>query len=428
MNLLIKNIDVIPMTERNLILENVDIHIVDNKISYLGAEKSSFVPDKIIDGKGKIAIPGLINAHTHLGMSLMRNYADDLDLMTWLQEEIWPFEAKLGREDIYYASKLSMIELIKCGCTSFVDMYFEMDRVADAALEIGIRGVITPGYIEDDNSENRVKNYRKIFEKYNDKDGLIKVMIAPHSPYTVGKDHLIMLLQLAKELNTGIHIHLSETKVEVENAIRDFGKSPIAYVNELGLFDVPTIAAHCVHIDENDMKILAEKDVYVVHNPSSNLKLASGFAKIDKMMEEGVSVALGTDGASSNNNLDMFEEMHIASLLGKAVSNDPKALDAYKTLEMATVNGAKAIGMGEVLGSLEEGKLADITIVDMNKTHLVPANNKISMIVYAAQASDVDTVVINGKVVMENRNVIGVDEASIVDEVNKRLKVLKETK
>lgn len=428
MNLLIKNIDVIPMTERNLILENVDIQIVDNKISYIGPERSGFTPDKIIDGKGKIAIPGLINAHTHLGMSLMRNYADDLDLMTWLQDEIWPFEAKLGREDIYYASKLSMIELIKSGCTAFVDMYFEMDRVADAALEIGIRGVITPGYIEDDNSENRIKNYKSVFEKYNDKDGLIKVMIAPHSPYTVGKDHLIKLLELAKELNTGLHIHLSETGIEVENARRDFGKSPIAYVNELGLFDVPTIAAHCVHIDEDDIKILADKNVYVVHNPSSNLKLASGFAKVDKMMEMGVKVALGTDGASSNNNLNMFEEMHIASLLAKAVSNDPKALDAYATLEMATVSGAEAIGMGQVLGSLEEGKLADIAIIDLNKTHLVPANNKISMIVYAAQASDVDTVIINGNVIMENRNIIGVDEASIIDEVNKRLEILKETK
>lgn len=428
MNLLIKNIDVIPMTERNLILENVDIQIVDNKISYIGPEKSGFTPDKIIDGKGKIAIPGLINAHTHLGMSLMRNYADDLDLMTWLQDEIWPFEAKLGREDIYYASKLSMIELIKSGCTAFVDMYFEMDRVADAALEIGIRGVITPGYIEDDNSENRIKNYKSVFEKYNDKDGLIKVMIAPHSPYTVGKEHLIKLLELAKELNTGLHIHLSETGIEVENARRDFGKSPIAYVNELGLFDVQTIAAHCVHIDEDDMKILADKNVYVVHNPSSNLKLASGFAKVDKMMEMGVKVALGTDGASSNNNLNMFEEMHIASLLAKAVSNDPKALDAYATLEMATLSGAEAIGMGQVLGSLEEGKLADIAIIDLNKTHLVPANNKISMIVYAAQASDVDTVIINGNVVMENRNIIGVDEASIIEEVNKRLEILKETK
>ncbi len=428
MNLLIKNIDVIPMTEKNLILENVDIHIVDNRISYIGSEKDGFTADKIIDGKGKIAIPGLINAHTHLGMSLMRNYADDLDLMTWLQDEIWPFEAKLGREDIYYASKLSMIELIKSGCTAFVDMYFEMDRVADAALEIGIRGVVTPGYIEDDKSEDRIKNYRNIYEKYNDKDGLIKVMIAPHSPYTVGKEHLLRLIKLAKELNIGIHIHLSETKIEVENAMRDFGKSPIAYVEELGLFEVPTIAAHCVHVNENDMRILAENNVFVVHNPSSNLKLASGFAKVDKMMELGVKVALGTDGASSNNNLNMMEEMHMASLLGKAVSNDPKALDAYQTLEMATVNGAKSIGMGDELGSLENGKLADIAILDMNKTHLVPANNKISMIVYAAQASDVDTVIINGRVVMENRKLIGVDETSIVNEVNKRLMVLKETK
>ncbi|WP_425539694.1 amidohydrolase [Microaceticoccus formicicus] len=428
MNLLIKNIDVIPMTEKNLILENVDIHIVDNRISYIGVEKDGFTADKIIDGKGKIAIPGLINAHTHLGMSLMRNYADDLDLMTWLQDEIWPFEAKLGREDIYYASKLSMIELIKSGCTAFVDMYFEMDRVADAALEIGIRGVVTPGYIEDDKSEDRIRNYRNIYEKYNDKDGLIKVMIAPHSPYTVGKEHLLKLIKLAKELNTGIHIHLSETKMEVENAMRDFGKSPIAYVEELGLFEVHTIAAHCVHVDENDMRILAENNVFVVHNPSSNLKLASGFAKVDKMMELGVKVALGTDGASSNNNLNMMEEMHIASLLGKAVSNDPKALDAYQTLEMATINGAKSFGMGDELGSLENGKLADIAIIDMNKTHLVPANNKISMIVYAAQASDVDTVIINGRVVMENGELIGVDEASIVDEVNKRLRALKETK
>lgn len=423
MKILIKDVATIPMTENGVVLQKVCICIQDERIVHVGDEPSDFNPDKVIDGKNKLAIPGLINAHTHLGMSMLRNYADDLDLMTWLQEEVWPFEAKLNAEDIYYASKLSMIELIKSGCTTFVDMYFEMDRVADAALEIGMRGVLTPGYIEDENSEKRIESYRDLHAKYSDKE-LLKVMIAPHAPYTVGAEHLKKLVELAKELEVGIHIHLSETKVEVDNAYKAFGKSPIAYVNELGLFEVPTIAAHCVHIDDEDMKILADKAVYVVHNPSSNLKLASGFAKVGEMKKHGIKVALGTDGASSNNNLNMVEEMHLASILAKAVSGDPKAMSAYETLEMATKIGASAIGMGDELGTIEAGKLADITIIDMTGTHLTPANDLVSMVVYTAQASDVCTVLINGKVVMEDRT-LDVEEDLIKLEVLNRLDRIK---
>ena len=426
MKIQINNIAVIPMTEVGRVIENACIYIEDERIVHVGEELNDFKPDKVIDGKNKLAIPGLINAHTHLGMSMLRNYADDLDLMSWLQDEVWPFEAKLNAEDIYYASKLSMIELIKSGCTTFVDMYFEMDRVADAALEIGMRGVLTPGYIEDANSEKRIESYREIYKNYHNRDNLLKVMIAPHAPYTVGADHLKKLVELAKELELGIHIHLSETKTEVDNAYRDFGKSPISYVNELGLFEVPTIAAHCVHIDEEDMTILADKGVHVVHNPSSNLKLASGFAKVSEMKSHGVKVALGTDGASSNNNLNMVEEMHLASILAKAVSGDPKSMTAYETLEMTTKIGAQAIGMGEDLGSIEEGKLADITLIDLSATHLTPANDLISMVVYTAQASDVCTVIVNGKVIMEDRK-LDVDEEHIKTEVLNRLsRIVKE--
>ncbi|MDO5718847.1 MAG: amidohydrolase [Tissierellia bacterium] len=425
MKILIDNIDIIPMTKRDLVLENSCIEIDGEKIISVGSKTEGFKPDKIIDGKDKLAIPGLINAHTHMGMSYMRNYADDLDLMDWLQDEIWPLEAKLTREDIYYSSKLSMLESIKSGITTFVDMYFEMDRVGDAALEIGMRGVLTPGYIEDDRSEQRIEAYRRLYENYDGKSGLLKVMIAPHAPYTVGKEHLFKLIELSKELNTGIHIHLAETEFEEKEAYKNFGMSTIKYIDSLGLFEQPTIAAHCVHVDDEDIEIMAEKNVHVVHNPSSNLKLASGFAKVQQMLDAGVKLALGTDGSSSNNNLNMIEEMHIASIMAKAVSKNPKALSAYDTLKMATMGGAEAIGMGKQLGAIEAGRLADISIIDLNKIHLKPINNKISLVVYSAQASDIDTVIINGNIVMESRKIIGVDENEIIEEVDYRMKRLR---
>ncbi len=425
MNIWIKGITAIPVTQPGLILDNTNIYITDDKILHIGEALSDFVAELVIDGAGKLAIPGLINMHTHLGMSLLRNYTDDLDLMTWLTEAIWPFEARLNREDIYYGSLLSMIESIRAGVTCFNDMYFEMDRVGDAALEIGMRGALSSGFIEDERVEERLEGIETLHREYHGKGGLLQVFVAPHAPYTVGPNALVRLRDLAEKLETRIHIHLSETRGEVDRAYESWGKSPIAHVASLGLFELPTIAAHCVHVDEEDIRIMSEQGVFVAHNPSSNLKLASGFAPIQKMLDSGVQVSLGTDGSSSNNNVNMVEELHLASLLAKGVSLDPKALNAYQALEMATASGAAALGMGDRLGRLKEGYLADITILDMAKPHHCPRNHPISALVYSMQASDVETVIIAGKPVMKEGTITSIDEEEVMGEVQKRVERLK---
>lgn len=426
MRIWIKGITAIPVTERGLVLENTNIYVEDGRFTWIGEERSDFAAEKVIDGTGKLAIPGLINLHTHLGMSLMRNYADDLDLMDWLTKEIWLLEAKLSRDDIYYGSLLSMMEMIRSGTTCFNDMYMEMDRVGDAALKLGMRGVLARGFVEDDQVEEKYESIRRLYKDYHGREGLLQVAVAPHAPYTVGPEHLVRLKELALELGTFLHIHLSETAGEVERAKAAWGKSPIVHCNDLGIFEVPSIGAHCVHVDEEDIRILAEKGVTVAHNPASNLKLASGFAPVTQMMEAGVQVALGTDGASSNNRQNMIEEMHLASILAKAVSLNPKALGAYEALEMATIKGAQAIGLGDELGKLEKGYLADITIMDLSGLHHSPMNDIISDLAYSSAGSDVDTVIIQGKIVLDQGYFLGVDEEQVKGEVNRRIQRLKD--
>lgn len=414
MTILIKGINFVPMDGQSEVIENKNIYIQDGEIIHIGDIREDLKPIKVIDGKNKVAMPGLINSHTHLGMSLLRNYADDLPLHDWLTKKIWPIEAKLREDDIYWGSLLSMVEMIQGGTTAFCDMYFFMDQVGIAAEEAKIRGVLTRGLIEDDDANKKLDETKKLFKSYHGKSkGKIKVMVAPHAPYTCGSDFIKETISLARELNTGIHIHLSETKKEVEDSYAQHGKSPIKHVYDLGLFDVHTIAAHCVHLDIEDIEILKEKNVFPVNNPGSNLKLASGFAPVDEMLKRGISVALGTDGSSSNNNLNMFEEINLASLINKAVNMDAVSVPAIKALEMATINGAKALDWHEEIGSIEVGKKADIILVDLDKPHLYPHHNIISTLAYSVQASDVDTVIVDGEVIMENREINTLDVEKI---------------
>jgi len=411
MNLLIKDVTLVPMDGKNDVIKNTNVYIKGDRIAHIGDIKEDFQVDRIIDGRKKVAMPGLINAHTHLAMSLLRNYADDLPLQDWLTKKIWPIEAKLTAEDVYWGSLLSMVEMIQSGTTTFCDMYFFMEEVGRAAEESGMRGILTRGIIEEKGLEKEKIDYtRKLYEEWNDRgDGRIRVMVAPHAPYTCSPSYLREILDLAVELNTGIHIHLCETKKEVEDSFREYGKSPIKHVYELGLFKQPTIAAHCVHIDDEDMDILKANKVTAVYNPSSNLKLASGFAPVEKMLKKGVNVALGTDGSSSNNNLNMFEEIHIASIVNKAVNMDAVSVTAKDTLKMATINGAKGLNWDKEIGSLEVNKKADIILIDMDKPHLYPLHNVMSALAYSAQGSDVDTVIIDGNIVMEKREIKTLD-------------------
>ncbi len=414
MNILIKNIDLVSMDGKNELIENTNIYVVDNKIIHIGEIREDLQVEKIIDGKNKIAMPGLINAHTHMGMSLLRNFADDLPLYDWLTKKIWPVEAKLKSEDIYWGSLLSMVEMIQGGTTAFCDMYFFMDEVGKGLEESGIRGVLTRGLIEDDQAQMKLNETRELFKNWHSKgNGRIKVMVAPHAPYTCSPDFLIESFELAKELKTGIHIHLSETKKEVEDSFKLYGKSPIKHVYDLGIFDSHTIAAHCVHVDNEDIEIMKEKNVFPVNNPGSNLKLASGFSPVAQMLKRGIPVALGTDGSSSNNNLNMFEEINLASIINKAVNLDAVSVPAISALEMGTINGAKALDWDKEIGSIEIGKKADIILIDTDKPHFYPRHNIISSLAYTAQASDVDTVIVDGKIIMEKREIKTLDVEKI---------------
>lgn len=424
MNILIKNTTLITVNEKKEILENVDIAIEKDKIIYIGDIPDDFIAEKILDGTNKITMPGLINTHTHIPMSLFRNYADDLPFWEWLYEKILPLEKNLKGEDVYWGSMLSIAEMIKSGITSFVDMYFFVENISKAVDETGIRGFLALSVTDGDNDKS-LKDTKAFIENWDGKsDGRINVRIAPHAPYSCSDEFLKELVKLSKEYNKGINIHVSESEKEIEDSMKNYGKSPVERLNDLGVLDVSTLAVHCVHLSDRDIEILKEKNISVSNNPGSNLKLGNGFARVDDLINAGVNVCLGTDGSASNNNLNMFEEMNLASLINKGLTKDPQSVPAYKAIEMATINGAKAIGREREIGSIEIGKKADIIMIDINKPHFYPRNNPVSSLVYSAQASDVDTVIVDGNILMENNELLTMDLKSIMKKVELRAKSL----
>jgi 5-methylthioadenosine/S-adenosylhomocysteine deaminase len=411
MVLRIKNVDIVTIDEENRVVEKSNIYIEDGMITHMGDEIVGLEVEDTIDGSNMAALPGLVNAHTHMGMSLLRNYADDLPLHQWLTEKIWPVEANLNGEDIYWGSLLSMAEMIQTGTTTFCDMYFFMEEVGKGAQESGIRAMLTRGIVEDRNDPDRKLNEsRDLFNRYHrTSNDRVRVMIAPHAPYTCSPEFLVKAKNLARELGTGINIHLSETKREVQESYERYGKSPIRHVYDLGVLDVHTLAAHCVHVDQNDIELMVEKGVHPVNNPGSNMKLASGFAPVQAMLGKGLNVSLGTDGASSNNNLSMFKELNLAALINKAVDEDALSVKAEDALRMATINGARGLQWDREVGSLEVGKRADIILVDLDKPHLTPRHNLVSSLAYSTYGSDVDTVIVDGRVLMHNREMKTID-------------------
>lgn len=425
MSLLIKNISYLDIDQEKII-DNADILIEENKIKKIGRDLD-VKADQVFDGKGKLLTPGFVNAHTHLGMSYFRNYADDLALMDWLENEIWPIEAKLNAEDIYWSSMLSIIENIKSGVTTFCDMYYEMDKVGDAAIEAGIRGVLTRGMTDvDGEGEAKLKEFDDLYKNYQNKSGgRIRVVPAPHAIYTCSTEFLKEIAKRSLErYDSLIHIHLSETLTEVENSKKEYGMTPIEYVNSLGLLDSQIIAAHCVHITDEEIELVKDKKFFPVYNPSSNLKLASGFTPVDKLLKNNITVAMGTDGDSSNNNQDFVEEMHIGGIVNKAVTMNEKAVPAIEILKMATVNGARALGF-ENLGLIKEGYLADLTIFDLDSNSFTPRNNLISALVYSANSSDVEAVICDGDFIMKDREIVKLDEGKVRQVVNDRWEDIK---
>ena len=410
MNIEIKNAKILTMVEEKVIDGN--IYIKDNKIVKIG-ELNNFKADKKINAETMLAMPGLINAHTHLGMSLFRNFSDDVNLETWLNEKIWPLEDKLIAKDVYNASILSMAEMIMTGTTTFADMYYFEEETIKALEKTKMRGQISRGLTLPDDNYKKLNENIALFKNYNNSlDNHLQIALGPHAVYTTDKNYLKDIAKIARDMDIPIHIHLSETKKENEECKKRFGQSPCQVFDECKIFDNKTIAAHGIYLSDSDLDIIKEKEVSIIHNPSSNLKLASGFLDVNRLFKRKINVGLGTDSAASNNSLSMFKEMAIASLVGKY--NDPKNMKAFNLLKMATINGAKALSLDKYIGTLEEGKLADIILIDINNLNHTPNNNLVSSLVYSTYSNDVNTVIINGNVVYENHEFTYLDKNEIM--------------
>ena len=418
MNLLIKNATVVLPDGQT---KTANIAVEGSKILAIGEAPADFIAEQTIDAKDMLAIPGFVNAHTHASMTLLRSYADDMELMTWLNDHIWPVEAKMISNDIYWGAALAAVEMIQSGTMTFADMYGPfMERVADVVTESGMRGVLSRGIIGvAPDGEKKLEENISLYEDYNGAaNGRIKVMFGPHAPYTCPPDFLKKVAAAAQRLGAEVHIHMNETKAEIEQITKQYGKRPFEYVEDTGLFESPTLAAHCVHLSDDEIAIIKKHHIRVAHNPGSNMKLASGIAPVPRLLKEGVTVALGTDGTSSNNNLDMLQEVQLAALLHKVNEYDPLAVPAFEALKMGTEYGAKAVGL-DGIGRLEAGAKADIVLVSMKGAAWVPRFNEVSLLVYSGSAADVDTVICDGKILMQHRELKTLDEEKIKYEAQK---------
>lgn len=405
MSLLLKNLIFYSKTGQP---QKIDVFIKGEKIQKIGSNLNLKAKEKI-DGKGgKAVLPGLINCHTHAAMVLFRGYGDDSSLDRWLKEKIWPLETKLKEEDIYWGTKLACLEMIKTGTTCFNDMYWYEQSEIQAVKEMGMRakiGLVLLDFLP----KGSKAHIEKLYEKLTAKQLItIQLSIAPHSIYTVSKENLIWAKNFAKLHNLLLHIHLSETKKEVKDCQKKYHLRPAEYLEKIGFLKENVILAHSIWLSDKEIAILKKKKCHVVYNPCSNMKLASGVFPYLKLKKAGINICLGTDGAASNNSLDMIEEMKFASLLQKTKEVDPTITPAKEIFEAATENGAKALNLN--LGQIEEGKLADLILVDLNQINLTPGHNFISNLVYSASGNCVSDVVCGGKIIMRERKIAGEKE------------------
>lgn len=420
MKLLIKNALVLDMV--NPVIQKKDVLIENNKIIKIEDCICDEVT-KIIDASDKVLMPGLVNTHTHLPMSIFKGYKDDRKLMDWLTNAIFPVEDNFIEKDFYWNSCLSLLEMIKSGTTTCNDMYFGTEKIIEAIEKMNVRAnvswCVTDGSIRD--KFDKTIEYAK---KYNVPNSKIKVWVSPHAPYTCSPETIKRCVEVAKELNTGIHVHLAETQDEVNTIKEQYKKTPTEYLNDLGVFDVKTVLAHGIYLSESDIEIIKNKDTGIAHNPVSNCKLSSGICDITGLSKKGINIGIGTDGSGSTTSLDMFLEMKIAAYLQKVSKMEPTVITAFEVLKMATINGAKMMGLADEIGTVEVGKKADLILIDIKKPHLYPNNDIITNLVYSANGADVETVIIDGNVVMENRIMNGIDEQEIyreIDEIAQRL-------
>jgi 5-methylthioadenosine/S-adenosylhomocysteine deaminase len=420
MSILIKNAKILTQNNKREIITG-NILIENDKIIEISKKSINTETDYKIECRNKLILPGLVNTHTHIPMTLLRGYSDDMVLNKWLKESIWPIESKLDKKSIEIGSKLGILEMIASGTTTFLDMYFFEDIVGKVSIKIGIRtflgyAMIDNGTPEYPSNDELIINCEKFVKRWANND-LIKPVISPHAVYTCGSELLKKSYDISKKFNTLIHTHCSETRDEVYESEKKYGLRPVKLLEKYNLLNNKMILAHCGWITKNEIQVIKKYDAKVSHCPISNMKIGTGgYAPIPEMINNNITVSLGTDGAASNNTLDMFETMKFCSLIHKQHRWDPEILPAQKVLDFSTIQGAKALKMDKYLGSIEVGKKADIIVIDLNKPHLTPKHDYISHIVYAAKGSDVDTTIINGKPIMLEKNFIELDEQKIIDD------------
>lgn len=393
--------------------------VTDDRITYIGTQAPEQLSEAVqkVDGSKLAFMPGLINTHGHAAMSLLRGYSDDQNLQVWLEQKMWPMEGKYVDQDTRAGSALAIVEMLRSGTTAFVDMYDRMDQVAQMVEQSGIRGVLTRGVIglcPPDVQEAKLTEAIAFARDWNGKaDGRITTMISPHAPYTCPPEYIERFVQAAHDYNLPLHTHMSETITEVEQNVKDYGLRPVEHLDRLGFFSRPALVAHAVHLNDAEIELLAAKGVAVSHNPVSNLKLASGIARVPDLLRAGVTVSLGTDSVASNNNLDLFEEIRFAALLHKGVSGDPTAIPASEALKLGTIYGAKSIWQEDKLGSLKVGKKADFIAIDIEQPHFYPKTDIVSHLVYSGSGRDVRHVWIDGRQVLKNGECTLLDEEKI---------------
>ena len=423
-DVLVTNGIVLTLDAADTILTKGTVAIAKDTITAVGPaeEFSNWSASEVVDARGGIIMPGLINSHTHAAMTCFRGLADDLPLMTWLNGHIFPAEAKLDDPMVYSGALLACAEMIMSGTTCFCDMYLFEDAVARAASDAGMRAVVGEVLYDFDSPNygpiaQGFEYTRKLIETWQDHP-LVTIAVEPHSTYLCAPELLQKAFELARQFRLPLVIHLAESKSEVSQIKERFDKTPVEHLADLGLLASNVVACHCVALTENDIALLKRFDVKVAHNAESNMKLASGIAPIPELLTEGICVGLGTDGCASNNDLDLFLEMDTVAKLHKAKTLDPTVMDAETVLKMATIGAARVLGLESFIGSIETGKKADLIIVDTDQPHLTPMYNPVSHMVYAARGSDVTTVMINGTIVMQDGRLTTMDLGRIMDDVN----------
>ena len=416
--LAVRNGIILTMDDGMRVYRPGSIGIDDGVIEYVGPEDVRGETE--IDASKCVVIPGLVNCHTHAAMTLFRNAVEDQPLEKWLKEYVWPVEERLKPGHVRVGTRAACAEMALAGITCFNDQYFYMDQVAEAAVEVGIRGVLCEGMIEGFDEEKGKKALKRgvsFAEKYNGWRGMIWTRLGPHAEYSCSLEFLRKVREEADRLGVGIHIHLAETKAPVEEFVEKHGKGPVKVLDEMGFFKDDVIIAHAIYLDDEDLKILSERNVAVAYNPVSNMKLASGIARVVEMLRLGIRVGIGTDGPGSNNSLDLLQDIKIGTLLQKTRYMDPTVLPAKQALWMATRGGAEALNLSDLIGSIEVGKKADIAVIDTRRIRYIPVRDPYTAITYCSSGSDVRDVIVDGKIIVRDGELQTMDPQKIIEDL-----------